>query len=77
MSGPAFSLENTYITKTYQAIFDDETEIVVQIGQAVPANTGDGLDITLDWQTETPDWASGLTDEQLLDLLGLPHNGSK
>jgi len=72
MKIPAFTCNHaTWVETTYQFIFEDESELVARIGHALPANTGDGLDIDLDWQTETPEWAENLTDEQLTELLGL------
>lgn len=64
-------MERTYVTTTWQFFFEDETEIVATIGHATPTNTGDGLHIELEWQTETPTWAKNMSDEDLINSLGL------
>jgi len=65
------SNQPTWVETTYQFIFEDESEILARVGHALPANTGDGLYINLEWETETPEWAEKLTDDQLIELLGL------
>lgn len=72
MNLPAHTKSRTWVETTWQFIFeDDEAEIVATVGNAVPANTGDGLQINLDWQTEVPSWAENMSDHELIDLLGL------
>lgn len=65
------SAENTWREETWQYFFSDDSELVVTIGHAMPENTGDGRHITIDWQTETPEWAVDMTDAQLLELVGV------
>lgn len=72
MNLPAHTKSRTWVEATWQFIFeDDEAEIVVTVGNAVPVSTGDGLHISLDWQTEVPAWAESMSDHELIDLLGL------
>lgn len=72
MKIPSFtSNQATWVETTYQFIFEDESEIVARVSHALPANTGDGLHINIEWQTETPEWAESMGDEQLIELLGL------
>ena len=63
------SKEQTWREEVWQYFFEDDSELVVHIGEAVPANTGDGQSIIVDWQTEVPDWAANWTDEELLAYL--------
>lgn len=70
-SVPEFSCENTYKVDTWQILFADGAELVAQVGCAEPENTGDGLHITIDWQTETPEWANDLTDDELIEIVAL------
>jgi len=60
------SKENTWRQDIWQMFFSDGSELVVTVGHAIPKNTGDGNRYTLDWQCETPDWASNLSDDELL-----------
>lgn len=71
MKTPPFTIERTYTVDTWQVFFGDEYELVIKAGCAVPANTGDGMDYELDWQTEVPSWAEDMTDDQLINLIGL------
>lgn len=68
---PEFTCEQTYTVDTWQIIFADGTELVAQVGCAEPPSTGDGLHIEVEWQSETPEWANDLTDEQLIKLVAL------
>jgi hypothetical protein len=69
MSVNITSAQNTWREETWQYFFSDDSELVVTVGHAMPENTGDGRRFTLDWQTETPDWAVNMTDAELLELV--------
>ena len=71
MKTPSFTNERTYTVDTWQVFFGDEYELVVKAGCAVPASTGDGIDYEIDWQTETPPWADDMTDDELINFIGL------
>ena len=71
MKTPRFNMERTYTIDVWQVFFGDEHELVVKAGCAVPANSGDGMHYELDWQTDTPPWAEGMTDDEIIRLIGL------
>jgi len=60
------SREITYRIVIEQIFFDDDSELIIKTGWA----EGDGgeLDITATWVTPEPNWAKGMTSQQLNEL---------
>ena len=60
------SREITYRKVIEQVFFDDESELIIKTGWA--EGGGGEFDLDIEWATPEPEWAKGLTPQQLDEL---------
>ena len=60
------SREITYRQVIEQVFFNDDSELIIRTGW--PEGQELDLDISIEWVTDEPEWAKGLTPQELDEL---------